>query len=73
MRAPYSDESLERLKYEARSFRKGADGKERVYEGYRPNPNGKLPDNVWVMQPIMPSSKERLGYPAAHLRTPKLA
>jgi hypothetical protein len=47
----------------ARSFRKDAEGQEKVYEGYRPNPLGKLPDDVWVMQPIMPSSKERLGYP----------
>lgn len=63
VRVPYSEESLERLKYEARSFRKDAAGKKRVYGGYRPNPKGKLPDDVWPMQPIMPSAKERLGYP----------
>lgn len=63
VREPYSEASLERLKYEARSFRKGAGGEDLVYEGYRANPLGKLPDDVWVMQPIMPSAKERLGYP----------
>lgn len=37
---------------------------ERVYSGYRPNPLGKHPDDVWPIQPLMPSDKkERLGYP----------
>ena len=63
VRTPYSEESLARLKYEARAFRKDKDGNERVYEGYRPDARGKLPDDVWIMQPIMPSSKERIGYP----------
>lgn len=58
IRTPYSAESLERLKYKARSFR----GK-KVYDNYEPNPLGKHPDDVWIMQPIMPSAKERLGYP----------
>jgi hypothetical protein len=49
---------MERLKYKARSFRK-----DKVYENYEPNPLGKYPDDVWIMQPIMPSSKERFGYP----------
>lgn len=36
----------------------------KVYEGYRPNPLGKHPDDVWPIQPLMPSDKtERLGYP----------
>jgi DNA modification methylase len=35
----------------------------KVYEGYRPNPLGKHPDDVWPIQPIMPSAGERLGYP----------
>jgi DNA modification methylase len=36
----------------------------KVYEGYRPNPKGKHPDDVWPIQPLMPSDKtERLGYP----------
>lgn len=36
----------------------------KVYSGYRPNPLGKHPDDVWPIQPLMPSDKtERLGYP----------
>jgi DNA modification methylase len=36
----------------------------KVYSGYRPNPLGKHPDDVWPLQPLMPSDKkERLGYP----------
>lgn len=58
VRIPYSEETLERLQYKARSFRG-----EKVYETYEANPLGKFPDDVWIMQPIMPSSKERLGYP----------
>lgn len=58
VRTEYSAESLERLKYQARAFR----GK-KVYEGYEPHPKGKHPDDVLDIQPTMPSSKERLGYP----------
>jgi len=58
VRIPYSKESLERLRYKARSFRG-----DKVYDSYEPNPKGKHPDDVWIMQPIMPSAKERLGYP----------
>ena len=58
VRVPYSAESAERLKYKAKSFR-GA----KVYDAYEQNPLGKHPDDVWEMQPIMPSAKERLGYP----------
>ncbi|MBM3154932.1 MAG: hypothetical protein FJ008_06310 [Chloroflexi bacterium] len=58
IRIPYSYESLERLKYKARAFRG-----DRVYDSYEPNPEGKHPDDVLIMQPIMPSAKERLGYP----------
>lgn len=36
---------------------------ERTYDSYEPNPLGKHPDDVWPLQPIMPSAKERLGYP----------
>ena len=35
----------------------------KVYEGYRPNKLGKHPDDWWPIQPIMPSSGERIGYP----------
>ena len=58
VRTPYSEETLDRLKYKARAFR----GK-KVYESYEPHPLGKFPDDVWIMQPVMPSSKERVGYP----------
>ena len=58
VRTPYSAESLERLKYKARSFRG-----DKTYDNYEANPLGKHPDDVWDMQPIMPSSKERRGYP----------
>lgn len=58
IRTEYSPESLERLKYQARAFRG-----DKVYEGYEPHPEGKHPDDVLDIQPIMPSSKERLGYP----------
>jgi hypothetical protein len=34
-----------------------------VYEGYRPNPLGKHPDDVFLIQPLMPSDSRRLGYP----------
>jgi DNA modification methylase len=37
---------------------------DRIYSGYRPNPLGKHPDDVWPIQPLMPSDRtERLGYP----------
>lgn len=58
VRIPYSTNSMERLEYEARAFRG-----DKVYEGYRPNEKGKHPEDWWNIQPIMPSSKERLGYP----------
>ena len=57
VRIPYSEESSERLKYTARSFRSS-----KTYDNYEQNPGGKHPEDWWVMQPIMPSSKERLGY-----------
>ncbi len=51
------------MKYTARSFRKDKKGVERVYDSYRPNPLGKHPDDVWSIQPLMPSNRKRLGYP----------
>ena len=63
VRMEYSPESQERLRYQARSFRKNRQGEERVYESYRPNPQGKHPDDVWSIQPLMPSNRRRLGYP----------
>ena len=58
VRVPYSQDSADRLQYTARAFRSSG-----TYDNYRPNPKGKHPEDWWVMQPIMPSSRERLGYP----------
>ena len=58
LRTPYSEETTERLRYKARSFRG-----DKVYDSYEPNPLGKHPDDVLAIQPTMPSSKERWGYP----------
>lgn len=58
IRTPYSKETLERLQYRAKAFRG-----DKIYDNYEANPEGKHPDDVWIMQPIMPSAKERLGYP----------
>jgi site-specific DNA-methyltransferase (adenine-specific) len=59
VRVPYSDDVLQSLpsRYD-KSYRTN-----KVYEGYRPNPQGKHPEDWWPIQPIMPSSKERLSYP----------
>ena len=58
VRVPYSEETQNRLKYNAKSFRKNA-----TYDNYKANPLGKHPEDWWIMQPIMPSSRERVGYP----------
>ncbi|MCY4095888.1 MAG: DNA methyltransferase, partial [Gammaproteobacteria bacterium] len=58
IRIPYSTDSTERLNYTARAFRGN-----KTYDNYSPNPKGKHPEDWWVMQPIMPSSKERVGFP----------
>lgn len=58
VRIPYSEDSDERLQYTARAFRAAG-----VYENYEQNPKGKHPEDWWPMQPIMPSAKERVGYP----------
>ena len=58
VRVSYSEDSTERLKYKARAFRESG-----TYENYEQNPKGKHPEDWWPMQPIMPSSKERIGYP----------
>jgi len=58
VRVPYSQDTLERTQYKAKAFR----GK-RVYDSWEPDPRGKHPDDVLAVQPTMPSSKERLGYP----------
>ena len=58
IRIPYSQETQERLRYRAKSFRG-----DKTYDNYDMNEKGKHPEDWWVMQPIMPSSKERTGYP----------
>ena len=58
VRTAYSEESSERLKYTARAFRGS-----KTYDNYEKNPKGKHPEDWWSLQPIMPSSGERLGYP----------
>lgn len=59
VRIPYSGESEERLTYTARSFRTSG-----TYDSYRPNENGKHPEDYFEIQPLMPSEKvERIGYP----------
>jgi site-specific DNA-methyltransferase (adenine-specific) len=58
VRGSYSEDSKERLKYKAKSFRG-----EKVYDNYEPHPEGKHPEDWWLIQPIAPSSKERVGYP----------
>lgn len=66
VRIPYSDDVLasSASRYD-KSYRKN-----KVYEGYRPNANGKHPEDWWLLQPIMPSDKtERLGYPTQKPRT----
>jgi len=60
VRIPYSEDVLGSLpsRYD-KSYRDN-----KTYEGYRPNPKGKHPEDWWLIQPLMPSDKkERLGYP----------
>lgn len=61
VRVSYSEDVLSSLpsRYD-KSYRTN-----KVYEGYRPNPKGKHPEDWWPIQPLMPSDQtERLGYPA---------
>ncbi len=58
VRIPYSQDTMDRLKYKAKSFREN-----KTYDNYEPNVNGKHPEDWWEIQPVMPSAKERLGYP----------
>jgi DNA modification methylase len=57
VRQEYSEDSQERLKYPARAFRG-----DKVYDNYKPNPLGKHPDDVLMIQPVMPSAKRRTGW-----------
>lgn len=58
-RQPYADATVERFSHYIGNVRKGQDyGKQALH------PKGKHPDNVFTdIQPIAPSSKQRLGYP----------
>jgi site-specific DNA-methyltransferase (adenine-specific) len=60
VRIPYSEDVLNSKpsRYD-KSYRSSG-----VYEGYKPNPSGKHPEDWWQIQPLMPSDKkERTGYP----------
>ncbi|MDR0882169.1 MAG: HNH endonuclease [Candidatus Adiutrix sp.] len=60
VRIPYSSDVLDSnpSRYD-KSYRSSG-----VYDGYRPNPSGKHPEDWWPVQPLMPSDKkERTGYP----------
>lgn len=60
VRIPYSDDVLASSdsRYD-KSYRSN-----KTYEGYRPNPEGKHPEDWWEIQPLMPSDHtERIGYP----------
>ncbi len=60
VRTPYSEDVLRSLPSRYDKSYRG----DKVYSGYKPHPLGKIPDDVWPIQPIMPSDrKERLGYP----------
>jgi hypothetical protein len=58
LREPYAEATIERFKHYIGNVRDGRDfGVQTLH------PEGKYPDDVWEMQPIAPSAKERLGYP----------
>lgn len=58
LREPYAEATVERFKHYIGNVRGGQDfGMQTLH------PEGKYPDDVWEMQPIAPSAKERLGYP----------
>ena len=60
VRIPYSESVTESSasRYD-KSYRSN-----KVYSGYRPNEDGKHPEDWWPIQPLMPSDRtERTGYP----------
>ncbi|MBM3327309.1 MAG: hypothetical protein FJY65_10140 [Calditrichaeota bacterium] len=59
VRQPYTDADLGWISSGKYKAYRGS----KVYEGYKLNPAGKHPDDVWQIQPINPTAKERLGYP----------
>ncbi len=58
VRDPYAEATIERFKHHIGNVRGKSD-----YGVQTLNPKGKHPDDVWSIQPIAPSAKERLGYP----------
>jgi len=58
VRIPYSEDSSARLRYKAEAFRSSG-----TYDRYEQNPKGRHPENRWTIQPVMPSSKVRTGFP----------
>ena len=58
VREEYADATKERFKHYIGNKREGLDFGEQSL-----NPKGKHPDDWWQIQPIAPSSKERVGYP----------
>jgi len=58
VREEYAETTKERFKHYIGNIRDGKDfGKQTLH------PLGKQPDDWWQIQPIAPSSKERIGYP----------
>jgi len=57
-RLPYAPATVERFTHHIGNVRG-----ERDYGSQTLHPEGKHPDDVWEIQPIAPSAKERLGYP----------
>jgi site-specific DNA-methyltransferase (adenine-specific) len=58
IRVPYAAATVERFKHYIGNVRG-----ERDYGVQKLKPGGKHPDDVFEIQPIAPSAKERLGYP----------
>jgi len=57
-RLPYAVATVERFSHHIGNVRGAKD-----YGEQSLHPEGKHPDDVWELQPIAPSAKERLGYP----------
>jgi len=58
IRTPYAEATVERFSHYIGNVRG-----ERDYGQQELHPEGKHPDDVWLIQPIAPSARERLGYP----------
>jgi DNA modification methylase len=58
IREPYAEATIERFRHYIGNVRGQQD-----YGVQKLHPKGKHPDDVWQIQPIAPSARERLGYP----------